>query len=91
MNKMELTLALKTEADISKDDAERIVNIFFNSMTQALTHNERVEIRGLCSFYIKKYKSYMGRNPKTGDTVFIKAKQLPFFKAGKELKDRVNK
>ncbi|HBN26847.1 MAG TPA: integration host factor subunit beta [Desulfobacteraceae bacterium] len=91
MNKMELTLALKTEADISKDDAERIVNIFFNSMTQALTHNERVEIRGLCSFYIKKYKSYMGRNPKTGDAVFIKAKQLPFFKAGKELKDRVNK
>ncbi len=91
MNKMELILALKNKADIPKDEAEKVVNIFFDSMTQALTRDERVEIRGLCSFYIKKYKSYMGRNPKTGDTVFIKAKQLPFFKAGKELKDRVNK
>jgi len=91
MNKMELILALKTKTNVSKDEAERVVNIFFDSMTQALTRDERVEIRGLCSFYIKKYKSYMGRNPKTGDTVFIKEKKLPFFKAGKELKDRVNK
>jgi integration host factor subunit beta len=50
-----------------------------------------VEIRGLCSFYVKKYKSYTGRNPKTGEQLNIKPKKLPFFKCGKELKDRVDR
>ena len=50
----------------------------------------RVEIRGLCSFYVKKYKAYAGRNPKTGEKVKIKGKKLPFFKCGKELKERVD-
>jgi integration host factor subunit beta len=90
MNKLELISALKTEADISKAEAARIVEIFFNSMTDALAEEDRVEIRGLCSFYVKQYKSYIGRNPKTGEKVSIKPKQLPFFKSGKELKERVN-
>jgi integration host factor subunit beta len=60
-------------------------------MTDTLASGERVEIRGLCSFYVKKYKAYTGRNPKTGEQVKIKPKKLPFFKCGKELKERVNK
>jgi len=60
-------------------------------MAEALSQGERVEIRGLCSFFIKRYKGYTGRNPKTGDKVKIKPKKLPFFKAGKELKERVDR
>lgn len=90
MNKLELISALKNEAEISKTEAARIVQIFFDSMSEAMARGERVEIRGLCSFYVKKYKSYMGRNPKTGEKVTIKPKRLPFFKSGKELKERVD-
>ena len=59
-------------------------------MTDALARGERVEIRGLCSFFVKGYKSYTGRNPKTGEKVTIKPKKLPFFKPGKELRARVD-
>ena len=90
MNKLELISALKNEADISKTDAARVVEIFFDHMADALSKEERVEIRGLCSFYVKQYKSYVGRNPKTGDKVTITPKKLPFFKCGKELKERVD-
>ncbi len=57
----------------------------------ALEKGDRVEIRGLCSFYVKTYEGYTGRNPKTGETVEIKPKKLPFFKCGKGLRERVNK
>ena len=90
MNKLELISALKDKADISKLEAANVVQIFFDSMTAALAQGERVEIRGLCSFFVKEYKSYTGRNPKSGEKVIIKAKKLPFFKAGKELKERVD-
>ncbi|MFP4477771.1 MAG: HU family DNA-binding protein [Desulfatibacillaceae bacterium] len=90
MNKLELVSALKNQAGISKTDAAKVVQIFFDSMADALARGERVEIRGLCSFYVKQYKSYTGRNPKTGDPVMIKPKRLPFFKCGKELKERVD-
>ncbi len=90
MNKLELIAALKEEADISKTESAEVVRIFFDSMTEALSNGERVEIRGLCSFFVKEYKSYVGRNPKTGDKVVIEPKKLPFFKCGKELKERVN-
>ena len=60
-------------------------------MSEALIKQERIEIRGLCSFYVKNYKSYIGRNPKTGEKVQISPKRLPFFKCGKELRERVNK
>ncbi|MDI6796057.1 MAG: HU family DNA-binding protein [Desulfatibacillaceae bacterium] len=90
MNKLELVSALKNATGISKNDAAKVVQIFFDSMTDALAANERVEIRGLCSFYVKEYKSYTGRNPKTGEPVVIRPKKLPFFKCGKELKERVD-
>lgn len=90
MNKLELISALKNDAEISKTEAARIVQIFFDSMADAMSHGERVEIRGLCSFYVKNYKSYVGRNPKTGEKVTIQPKKLPFFKSGKELKERVD-
>ncbi len=90
MNKLELVDALSNEAKISKAEATRVVRIFFDSMTDALARGDRVEIRGLCSFYVKQYASYTGRNPKTGKKVETKPKKLPFFKPGKELKERVD-
>jgi integration host factor subunit beta len=90
MNKSDLITALKNETDLTKSEAESVVNLFFNQMANALANGERAEIRGLCSFYIKKYKSYTGRNPKTGKQKKIKPKKLPFFKCGKELKERVD-
>jgi integration host factor subunit beta len=56
----------------------------------ALAEGDRVEIRGLCSFFVKEYGAYIGRNPKTGEKVKITSKKLPFFKPGKELKERVD-
>ena len=90
MNKVDLIQALKDSNHLSKSEAEAVVNPFFNEIANALAQRERVEIRGLCSFFVKKYRSYTGRNPKTGDKVKIKPKKLPFFKAGKELKERVD-
>ena len=90
MNKLELIAQLKTEANISRMEASKVVQILFDDMTETLAAGDRVEIRGLCSFYVKNYKSYTGRNPKTGDKVRIKPKKLPFFKPGKGLKERVD-
>ncbi len=90
MNKLELINTLKTEADISKSEAVMVVHTFFESIKDSLNKNERVEIRGLFSFFVKEYKGYVGRNPKTGDSVTIKPKKLPFFKCGKDLRDKIN-
>ncbi len=90
MNKLELITRLKNEANISRTEASRVVQIFFDDMTETMARGDRVEIRGLCSFYVKNYKSYTGRNPKTGEKVRIKPKKLPFFKPGKEIRERVN-
>ena len=90
MNKLELIEKLKTEARITRPEAVSGVNLFFDEMSYALSKNERVEIRGLFSMFVKNYESYTGRNPKTGEKVTIQPKKLPFFKAGKELKDRIN-
>ena len=90
MNKLDLIEALKAETRLTKNEATAVVNLFFNEMIDALANGDRVEIRGLCSFYVKKYKAYTGRNPKTGEQVKIKPKKLPFFKCGKELKERVD-
>ena len=91
MNKLELIETLKTKAELTKNEATAVVNLFFNEMANALASGDRAEIRGLCSFYVKNYKPYTGRNPKTGQEVEIKPKKLPFFKCGKELKERVDK
>lgn len=90
MNKLELITRLKNEANISRLEASRVVQIFFDDMTETMAKGQRVEIRGLCSFYVKNYKSYTGRNPKTGEKVRIKPKKLPFFKPGKEIRERVD-
>ena len=90
MNKLELIAMLKNECRLSKKEAAIIVDLFFDSMSEALAKGDRVEIRGLCSFYIKEYKSYEGRNPKTGENVQVASKKLPFFKCGRELKRRVD-
>ncbi len=91
MNKIELIQALKDANGLSRIEAESVVNLFFNTISDALAKGDRVEIRGLCSMFVKDYKSYTGRNPKTGERVKIKPKKLPFFKAGKELKERVDR
>lgn len=91
MNKLELIQALKDSNGLSKAEAGAVVNLFFNEMADALASGERVEIRGFCSFFIKEYQAYTGRNPKTGERVAIAPKKLPFFKPGKELKARVDR
>ena len=90
MNKLELINTMRNECQISKKEAATIVDLFFNEMANALADGDRVEIRGLCSFYVKKYKAYAGRNPMTGERVQVAAKKLPFFKCGQELKNRVD-
>jgi integration host factor subunit beta len=63
--------------------------MIFNSMSEAMIAGERIEIRGLGSFVVKEYGAYTGRNPKTGEPIEVKPKKLPFFKVGKELKERI--
>ena len=91
MNKLELIETLREETDLTKSEAKAVVKLFFDELSNALTKGDRVEIRGLCSFYVKEYKAYAGRNPKTGKLVQVKPKKLPFFKCGKELRERVDR
>jgi integration host factor subunit beta len=90
MNKHQLIQALKESKNLSEPEATRIVEIFFKVLADALIKGDRVEIRGLCSFYVKAYEPYSGRNPRTGKQIPVKAKRLPFFKAGTELRRRVD-
>ena len=90
MNKSNLIETLRKETDLSNSKSEQVVDLFFDEMSNALATGDRVEIRHLCSIYVKKYKECTGRNPKTGKPVHIPEKKLPFFKCGKELKDRVD-
>ena len=90
MTKSDLIEKLAVHLNLPKGKAELIVNTIFDSMEGALTRGERIEIRGLGSFEVRSYKAYEGRNPRTGDPVGVQPKRLPFFKVGKELKERVN-
>jgi len=90
LNKIDLIHELKNRSGIAHYQAVEVVNTFFESIANALASGDRVEIRGLCSFYVKEYKSYTGMNPKTKEPVQIPSKRLPFFKCGKELKERVD-
>ena len=90
MNKIDLINALKNECRLSKKEAAAIVDLFFDKISSALAEGDRVEIRGLCTFFVKEYESYNGRNPKTGESVNVAPKKLPFFKCGRELKERVD-
>ncbi len=91
MNKSELAQVLALQADIPENEATLYVDVFFYQMRRALLDGNRVEIRGFGSFKIKNYAPYTGRNPKTGELVDVKPKKLPFFKAGRELKEFINK
>ncbi|MFV0423684.1 HU family DNA-binding protein [Oleidesulfovibrio sp.] len=90
MNKSELVKMLAEEHNLSQDEAVMVVNTFFDSVRDALVEGDRVEIRGFGSFKVKEYKGYVGRNPKTGDSVKVAPKRLPVFRAGKEMKELVN-
>ena len=90
MNKSELIKAFAKKENLSTEDATLIVNIFFDSIKEALKEGRRVEIRGFGSFKIKEYDGYIGRNPSTGEQVEVKPKKLPFFRVGKELKEFLN-
>ena len=90
MNKSELVQALTKETGLTKGKAEQVVELFFGKMANALAKDDRVEIRGLCSFFVKEYKGYTGRNPKSRESVYVRPKKLPFFKCGRELKERVD-
>ena len=90
MNKSELVKALADQANISLDEATLVVNTFVDSMKDSLLEGGRVEIRGFGSFRVKEYGSYAGRNPRTGEKVAVEPKRLPFFRAGKELKEYLN-
>ena len=90
MNKLELIQALKEKAKLPRQEAYDVVELFFSELINAFKKGERVEIRGFCSFFIKDYEGYTGRNPKTGEKVRVSPKRLLFFKCGKELKERVD-
>jgi len=90
MNKSDLIEALSKDTGLPKGKAEEVVKTVFNTMANALAKGDRVEIRGLGSFKVKKYKGYKGRNPKTGKPIKVKAKKLPSFKCGRELKERAD-
>jgi len=90
MNKSDLIAALAKEADLPLRKAEEIVNLVFETMSKALMEGNRIEIRGFGSFMVKAYRGYTGRNPKTGEQILVTDKRLPFFKTGKELKEKVD-
>lgn len=90
ITKSELVEQLAEHAKLPKGKAEAVVTIMFDTMVEALQRGERIEIRGFGSFEVRDYKAYEGRNPRTGDTVSVAPKKLPFFKVGKELRERVN-
>lgn len=82
MNKLSLISALHQQTDLSKPAAKQVVEMVFNEMADALVNGDRVEIRGFCSFFVKKYKAYTGLNPKTGAKVAAPRKNYHFLNAG---------
>ncbi len=91
MNKSQLIERIAKEEGITIKSAASVVNVVFDSMADSLARNDRVEIRGFGSFKVKPYNSYQGRNPKTGQIIQVKEKKLPYFKVGKEMKERVDR
>lgn len=91
MNKTELTAALAANAGISKKDAEKALNAFVDVVTETLSKGDKVQIVGFGSFEVKDRPARVARNPRTGEEIEIAASKAPAFKAGKALKDTVNK
>jgi integration host factor subunit beta len=90
MNKSDVIDALAGEAQLPIRKSEEIVNVAFETMSRALINGDRIEIRGFGSFEIREYGNYSGRNPKTGEKIAVSSKKLPFFKVGKELREKVD-
>ena len=90
MNKSELIEQIAERGRMTKKKAEDVVNLIFDSLVDAMKAGDRIEIRGFGSFVVKNYEAYTGRNPRTGQSIQVKPKRLPFFKVGKELKERVD-
>ncbi len=90
MNKSDLIDAIALKTNQPRKKAEEVINLVFDSMTETMAKGGRIEIRGFGSFVPKSYGSYTGRNPRTGESIEVKPKRLPFFKVGKELKERVD-
>jgi len=90
MKKSELIVALAEQQNLSMRDAKSIVETILGAMTEALIRGEKIELRGFGTFKVRKYESYTGRNPKTGEKIKTSPKKLPFFKVGKELREEVN-
>jgi integration host factor subunit beta len=90
MTKAELVEDVARAAELTKKDAERLVEIVFESIIDTLNQGEKIELRGFGSFRVRARGARRGRNPKTGDPVDIPAKRVPYFKPGKELKELIN-
>lgn len=90
INKSNLIDLMSNKANMTRTRAEMVVNIIFNTMVKALMQDQRIEIRGFGTLANRKYKSYKGRNPRTGKSIDVKQKKVPFFKVGKELKKDLN-
>lgn len=91
MTKSELIeLVASKVSNFSRKDVEIIVDTLFDSMSNSLSKGDKVEIRGFGSFKIKERDGRQGRNPKSGENIFIQSKRVPFFKAGKEIRERIN-
>lgn len=92
MTRSELIAGLAEDnPHLTVSDVEKIVSAFFDEMTTALARGERVELRGFGAFTVKRRQARAGRNPRTGEAVDVAQKSVPFFKAGKELRERINK
>ncbi len=90
MTKADLVLIISEKTKLHHRQAEAIVNRVFDLMSEALKRDDRIEIRGFGTFVNRSYGSYRGRNPKTGELVDVQPKRVPFFKVGKELKEKVD-
>ncbi len=90
MTKADLVDVVIRVADLSKKDAESVVNTVFGQIMEALKIDDKIELRGFGSFRVRRRRSRLGRNPKTGDRVDVPSKRIPYFKPGKELRDLIN-
>ncbi len=90
MTKSELIIAIGSQQKLSKTDAVTAVNTVFDTISESLAGGNRVELRGFGSFGLKHRHARLGRNPKTGGSVQVDEKRVVFFKAGKELRERVD-
>ena len=90
MTKAEMVEKVSSKINLSKKDTERVANTVLESIIQALAQGDKVELRGFGSFRVRSRESRDGRNPRTGDTVRIPSKRVPFFKAGKKLRELVD-